>query len=61
MEGYKIYKYQRDVLIQQRMSDGSRYNPVKDKNGEYFIFQKEYDHCGLGVKAEYVPPIIEMI
>ena len=56
MEGYKIFNYQRDVLIQQTMNDGRKYNPVKDINGDYFIFEEEYKQCGLGVLAEYVPP-----
>jgi len=56
MEAYKIFNYQRDVLIQQTMSDGSKYNPVKDINENYFIFEQEYKQCGLGVLAEYVPP-----
>ena len=56
MKGYKIYNYQRDVLIQQKMNDGSSYNPVKDINGDYFIFEKEHQQCGLGVQAEFVSP-----
>lgn len=60
MEGYKIYKYERDALINQTMIDGRKYYPVKDINGDYFIFEEEYKHCGLGVKTEFVPePINE--
>lgn len=61
MTGYKIFKYQRDVLIQQPMPDGSFYNPVKDVNGDYFIFEKEYENCGLGELTEYTPPPQEEI
>ena len=61
MEGYKIYNYQRDVLIQQTMEGTGKYNPVKDINGEYFIFEQEFIQCGLGVITEYVPPIQEEI
>jgi len=61
MEGYKIYNYQRDVLIQQTMEGTGKYNPVLDINGDYFIFEQEFIQCGLGVLAEYVPPIQEEI
>ena len=56
MEGYKIYNYQRDVLVQQTMEDGTKYNPVKDHKGDYFIFEQEFIQCGLGVLTDYVPP-----
>ena len=56
MNGYKIYNYQRDVLIQQTMENGTKYNPVPDNKGNYFIFEQEYKQCGLGVLTEYVPP-----
>jgi len=59
MEGYKIYNYQRDVLIQQTMEGTGKYNPVEDINGDYFIFEQEHKQCGLGVFTEYVPPIQE--
>ena len=61
MEGYKIYNYQRDVLVQQTMEGMGKYNPVKDINGDYFIFEQEFMQCGLGVLTEYVPPIQEEI
>jgi len=61
MEGYKIYNYQRDVLVQQTMENGTKYNPVPDNKGNYFIFEQEYKYCGLGVLTEYVPPIQEEI
>jgi len=61
MEGYKIFNYQRDVLVQQTMEGTGKYNPVKDINGDYFIFEQEFMQCGLGVLTEYVPPIQEEI
>jgi len=61
MEGYKIYNYQRDVLVQQTMEGKGKYNPVKDHKGDYFIFEQEFKQCGLGVLAEYVPPIMDEI
>ena len=56
MEGYKIYNYQRDVLVQQTMEDTGKYNPVPDNKGNYFIFEQEFKQCGLGLLTEYVPP-----
>ena len=61
MEGYKIHKYQRDVLIQQTMEGEGKYNPVKDINGDYFIFEQEFKQCGLGVLTEYFAPIMDEI
>ena len=61
MEGYKIYNYERDVLVRQTMEDGTKYNPVKDMNGDYFIFEQEYKQCGLGVLTEYFAPIMDEI
>ena len=61
MEGYKIYNYQRDVLVQQTMEDEGKYNPVQDHKGDYFIFEQEYKQCGLGVLTEYFAPIMDEI
>jgi len=61
MEGYKIYNYQRDVLVQQTMEGTGKYNPVKDINGDYFIFEQEYKQCGLGLLTEYFAPIMDEI
>ena len=61
MEGYKIYNYERNGLVNQTMEGKGKYNPVKDINGDYFIFEQEFIQCGLGVLTEYVPPIQEEI
>lgn len=61
MNGYKIFNYEREVLIRQRMNNGTFYNPVKDINGDYFIFEKEYEQCGLGELTGYTPPPQEEI
>ena len=61
MKGYKIYNYQREVLIQQTMEGEGKYNPVKDINGDYFIFEQEFKQCGLGVLTEYFAPIMDEI
>ena len=61
MEGYKIYNYEKNGLVNQTMEGQGKYNPVKDINGDYFIFEQEFIQCGLGVLTEYVPPIQEEI
>jgi len=61
MEGYKIFIKDRDALVRQTMEGQGKYNPVKDHNGDYFIFEQEFIQCGLGVLTEYVPPIQEEI
>ena len=61
MKGYKIYNYERDVLIRQTMEGTGKYNPVKDHKGDYFIFEQEYNQCGLGVLTEYFAPIMDEI
>ena len=61
MEGYKIFIKDRDALIRQTMEDSTKYNPVKDHNGDYFIFEQEYKQCGLGVITEYFAPIMDEI
>ena len=61
MEGYKIFIKDRDALVRQTMEGQGKYNPVKDHNGDYFIFEQEFMQCGLGVLTEYVPPIQEII
>jgi len=59
VKGYKIWNYQRDVLIQQTMSDGKKYDPLKDINGDYFIFEQEYKQCGLGVLTPFFAIIMD--
>ena len=61
MNGYKIYNYQRDVLVQQTMEGSGKYNPVKDHKGDYFIFEQEFKQCGLGVLTPFFPIIMDEI
>ena len=61
MEGYKIFNYQRDVLVQQTMEGTGRYNPVQDHKGDYFIFEQEHKQCGLGVLTPFLPIIMDEI
>jgi len=57
MEGYKIYNYEKDVLVRQTMEGTGKYNPVEDHKGYYFIFEQEFKQCGLGFLNEYFAPI----
>jgi hypothetical protein len=59
MEGYKIYNYERDVLVRQTNEDGSKYSPVEDRYGVWFISKAEHERCGLGMLDEYIKPVIE--
>ena len=43
-------------IITDVVEGTGRYNPVKDINGDYFIFEQEFIQCGLGVLTEYVAP-----
>ena len=61
MQGYKIFIKEKEALLRQTMEDGSKYYPVQDINGDWFIFEKEYKHCGLGELTEYVAPEPEII
>jgi len=56
MEGYKIYNYEKNALVNQTMEGKGKYNPVEDINGDCFIFEIEFKQCGLGILTEYVPP-----
>ncbi|WP_347410216.1 hypothetical protein [Christiangramia sp.] len=43
------------------MPNGSLYNPVKDKDGNWFIFDQEFEACGMGVLSDFIPPISDTI
>jgi len=56
IKGYRIYQYQKDALLKQTMIDGTKYTPIQDVNGDWFIFEKEYQHCNIGELMDYIPP-----
>lgn len=65
MIGYKLTNEQADSLKGQWYAPDSYFNPVKDKNGVYFIFDVEqqsgvFDWLADLPKAEYVPPVIKL-
>ncbi|MEO2064504.1 MAG: hypothetical protein ABGW97_16090 [Christiangramia sp.] len=61
MNGYKITPEQKDMLQGIEMPNGSLYNPVKDKDGNWFIFDQEFEACGMGVLSDFIPPISDTI
>jgi len=61
MKGYKITLIQTNQLVESKMLNGSKYNPVQDINGDWFIFEEEFEACGLGVLTDFIPPISETI
>jgi len=61
MNGYKIAISEKNQIVGIEMSNGSHYNPVQDNNGDWFIFEQEFENCGLGVLADFIPPISETI
>ena len=65
MTGYKLTATQAGELQGKQMSDGVFYNPIKDKDGVYFIFGQEKSEAEilLNVKlesTEFVPKTIEL-
>lgn len=41
MKGYKLTAKQSEFLHNKTYGDGVFYNPIKDANGYYFIFEQE--------------------
>ena len=65
MTGYKLTTEQSKQLQGVAYADACYFNPVKDKNGVYFIFDVEqqsgvFDWLIDLPKAEYVPPVIKL-
>lgn len=56
MEMYRIWNYEKEVLVKQNRVDGCRYHPVQDINGDWFISEVQHKHCGLGVLADFEAP-----
>jgi hypothetical protein len=67
--GYKLTENQSNLLRGQKFNSTSFFNPVKDKNGDYFIFEHEVNECDVEdfywvkklkksefVSAYYTPP-----
>lgn len=58
--GYKLTQEQADFLRGKEFAPDTFFNPVQDINGDWFIFEVEYQNSKLKIEpSEYVPPIIE--
>jgi hypothetical protein len=55
MIGYKITIQQKNELAGAEMPDGIFFNPVQDINGDWFIFEKEFEASGFGVLTDFIP------
>lgn len=56
MKMYKITLSEKQNLEAMEMENRSKYNPVQDINGDWFISEVEYSICGLGVETTFTPP-----
>jgi hypothetical protein len=65
MIGYKLLIEQAELLNGQQFTTGSFFNPVMDKNGDYFIFEVEVNFCTNNdflwvkqlIESEYIKPV----
>ena len=58
--GYKLTPEQADTLRGKEFSPDNYFNPVQDINGDWFIFEVEYEHTDLHLEpSEYVPMLSE--
>lgn len=62
MQGYKLTTDQMEKLKYEQYDDSSYFNPIQDADGEWFIFQEEYE-AGYDmfeffrdlIKTEFIP------
>lgn len=59
MKMYRLTTEEIVMLLNTEMGDRSKFNPVKDVNGEWFISEVEHEICGCGTEAEFIPLEIE--
>jgi hypothetical protein len=65
MIGYKLTIEQAQELTGKQYAPNCYYNPVKDINGVYFIFQQEVEQSDIAwvkelPEAEFVPPVFKL-
>jgi hypothetical protein len=65
MIGYKLTIEQAKELTGKQYAPNCYFNPVKDINGIYFIFQQEVEQSDIAwvkelPEAEYVPPVFKL-
>lgn len=56
MEGYIITLEQKNAIENKPFAQNQFFNPVQDINGDWFIFEQEFESCGLGVLTDFIPP-----
>jgi hypothetical protein len=56
INAYKLTTAEKEFLTGKKTSWDSYYNPIKDKNGDYFIFEIEHQDCNLGVLTLFETP-----
>jgi hypothetical protein len=56
INAYKLTTAEKDFLTGKKTSGDSYYNPIQDKNGDYFIFEIEHQDCNLGVLSIFETP-----
>lgn len=56
MKMYRLITEEIVKLLNMEMGDRSKFNPVKDVNGDWFISEVEHNVCGLGIESQYVAP-----
>ena len=60
MIGYKLTPEQADTLRGKEFEPDNFFNPVQDINGDWFIFEVEYQHTNYTIEpSEYVPMLSE--
>lgn len=64
MQGYRITEGQANMIVKPKKFDYLYFNPVRDINGNLFIFEQErqvalkhFDWAADLVLEEYVPPV----
>jgi hypothetical protein len=65
MIGYKLTIEQAKELTGKQYAPNCYFNPVKDINGVYFVFQQEVEQSDIAwvkelPEAEYVPPVMKL-
>jgi hypothetical protein len=65
MIGYKLTTEQAKELTGKQYAPDCYFNPVKDINGVYFIFQQEVEQSDIAwvkelPEAEFVPPVMKL-
>ena len=61
MNAYKITSGQKNEIENLLLAPSQYFNPVQDINGNWFIFEQEFNACGLGILTDFTPLPNEII